>query len=163
MDAAITMTGQLSITAQAAFEANFREIHVPGLSTYSDLPSTLNERMAQCPLPTRVAILERYLDYRSQAQKVESKAKDCEVELAGRRFDLIREWPDYRPVCPGNESSGDVPVLQLQAVDIFFANMELDSQVARLEKEIRTLQAMLRLCVEQISIFEQCDGTDEAG
>jgi hypothetical protein len=93
MDAATALMSNLSLAARAA-----ENIEVTTLALPSDFARSLSHRMPTSPLPTLIMVTSKYLDYRSQAQKLDLEASEWDLKYAWHMHDwATRQLPGSFP------------------------------------------------------------------
>jgi hypothetical protein len=98
MDAAIALMSNLSLAARAEFERKFENIELHAFAVSSDFARRLSRRMPTASLPTRIMVTSKYLDYRSQAQKLDLEASEWDLKYAWHMHDwATRQLPGSFP------------------------------------------------------------------
>jgi len=159
MESALLMMSHLSVSDHQQLESRFEGIRDPAQGPVFAIPKklapVLSEKLKPYPLPARILIAQRYIDYWAQARELELEAEEWEVAATWHLWDMVNRNTPVLTGVPEYDAA-----IQDEASRVNFLEMELDEDLIRLRKNTATLRAMRTMCLDRMSVLETGEASE---
>ena len=149
MDATLAMMSHLSVADQEQLQSRFDRIQDPSYTTERNLSHKLSGKLRQYRLYDRIHILDRYIDYTSQAHKLLLEADEWDVECAWHLRDMALRYVHHPTGIPEYDEAEEELNRAAEWLEL-----QLDEDLLRLQRNAATTRALYAICMDRIALFE---------